>query len=129
MPPHGHFTWNELNTFEPDRARAFYEAALGWRFEPMPMAEGGIYLVAWQGETMVAGIFDMAQAGMPKEVPSHWFAYVEVDDVDARMNSVTQAGGTVVRPPWDIPGVGRMAVVKDTTGAVLAFLTSSPPVG
>lgn len=41
-----------------------------------------------------------------------------MDDVDAHAERVKAAGGAVHRPPEDIPGVGRFAVVADPQGAV-----------
>ena len=46
-----------------------------------------------------------------------WMGYIGVDDVDAFAQRVTAAGGAVRRPPEDIPGVGRFAVVADPDGA------------
>ncbi len=55
-------------------------------------------------------------------IPSHWFAYIEVDDVDARVEAAKKAGATIKRAPWDIPGVGRIAIVQDPTGAVAGWM-------
>lgn len=122
MDSHGTIWWTELNTFEPARARAFYGALLGWEFDEMPMP-GGTYLVARQGEEMVAGIFDMKAGGLPAGTPSHWFTYIAVDDVDVRAQQVAGLGGKVLREPWDIPGVGRVAIVMDAAGAGVGLMT------
>lgn len=124
MDSHGTIWWTELNTFEPAKARAFYAALLGWEFDEMPMP-GGTYLVARQGDEMVAGIFDMKAGGMPPDTPSHWFTYIAVDDVDVRVKQVVTLGGKVLREPWDIPGVGRVAIILDGTGAGVGLMTPS----
>mgnify|MGYP001806288986 CR=1 FL=1 len=124
MAGHGSVHWNELNTFAPDAARAFYETVLGWRFDEVPM-EGGSYLVAKQGDAMVAGIFDMKLAGLPPTMPSHWLTYFAVEDVDASAQQVVASGGAVLRAPWDVPGVGRFAIIKDAAGAGLGLVTPS----
>lgn len=54
-----------------------------------------------------------------------WGAYVAVADCDAAVAKVTAAGGTVCRAPWDIAGVGRVAVAADPMGAVIGFLQPS----
>jgi uncharacterized protein len=41
--------------------------------------------------------------------PSHWIAYVSVEDVDAAVKATTANGGKVVEAPSEIPGVGRTA--------------------
>lgn len=124
MDQHGSIHWNELNTFAPAKARAFYEAVLGWSFDAVPM-EGGTYLVAKRGDAMVAGIFDMALGGLPPATPSHWLTYIAVDDVDARARQAVEAGGRVLRAPWDVPGVGRVAIIQDAAGAGVGLMTPS----
>jgi predicted enzyme related to lactoylglutathione lyase len=121
---HGTIAWSELNTFEPAKARAFYEAVLGWEFDEMPMP-GGVYMVARVGDEMVAGIFDMKLAGLPEKTPSHWLTYIAVDDVDARAKAVEAHGGQVMRAPWDVPGVGRIAIIRDGAGAGVGLMTPS----
>jgi hypothetical protein len=124
MAEHGTFVWNELNTWEPEKAKAFYEAAMGWSFDAMPMGPA-TYWIAKVGDKMAGGIFPMTSPEFDG-IPSHWFAYVEVDDVDARVAKIEAAGGTIVRPAFDVPTIGRIAIVKDPTGAVLGWMTSAP---
>ena len=58
-------------------------------------------------------------------IPEHWFSYIEVDDVDARVAKVAPAGGKIHREPWDVPNVGRIAIVADINGAVIGWMTSA----
>ncbi len=62
----------------------------------------------------------------PPGAPPHWFDYIEVDNVDKRADAFAATGGAVLRPPFDIPNVGRIAVVKDSSGAVMGIMTSAP---
>lgn len=123
MATHGKFIWNELMTDDVEKAKAFYTATLGWTFEPMPMEGGGTYYIAKLGDESVAGLMDKTDH-LPPEVPPHWFAYINVDNVDARMTKVAAAGGRVVREPFDIPEVGRIAIVQDATGAHVGYMTA-----
>ncbi|MEJ1157389.1 VOC family protein [Prosthecomicrobium sp. N25] len=124
MWKHGTFTWNELNTRNPDAARAFYGELLGWTFDEMPMPEGP-YWVARQDGAPVAGVFTMAGPAFDG-IPEHWFPYVAVEDVDALAARVEAAGGTVLRPAWDVPGVGRIVIVRDCNGAAMGWMTPAP---
>jgi predicted enzyme related to lactoylglutathione lyase len=124
MASHGAFVWNELHTRDVEKAKAFYGETLGWTFDAMPMQEGGTYWIAKTGDAMAAGIFTMVEPRF-EGVPEHWFSYIEVDDVDARVAKVAAAGGKVHREPWDIPGVGRVAIVEDRGGAVSGWMTSA----
>ncbi|NNE34995.1 MAG: hypothetical protein HKN13_07155 [Rhodothermales bacterium] len=60
------------------------------------------------------------------DTPAHWGAYVTADDADAVASAATGAGGTVMVPPTDIPGVGRFAMVQDPTGGVLNVIKYAP---
>jgi hypothetical protein len=117
---HGAFAWNELMTTDVEKAKAFYATTLGWTIEEMKMPSGS-YWIAKAGGTMVAGI--MSNSMMPPGTPSHWFAYIDVDNVDARVKAVAASGGKVVREPFDIPDVGRIAIVADATGAMIGWMT------
>jgi uncharacterized protein len=121
MWQHGHFYWNELMTRDPERAKAFYGSTVGWQFDAMPM-EGGTYWVCKDGESAVGGIFEMKGPEF-EGVPPHWFAYLAVDDVDARVARATAAGANLLRPIFDIPGVGRIAILKDPVGAAVGWIT------
>ena len=121
MWSHGNFYWNELNTHNADAARKFYGATLGWTFDAMPMPNGS-YWVAKMGGTPVGGVFPLSGPEF-KDVPEHWFAYVAVDNVDTRVKKLKSEGGTVIREPFDVPDVGRIAIVKDNNGAVLGLMT------
>lgn len=123
MIEHGHFVWNELLSRDAEGSKAFYAATLGWTYEGMPMPTGGTYWIAKLGDKSVAGIMDMP-ADLPAQVPTHWFSYIEVDDVDARLTQVTEAGGRIMRPAWDIQGVGRITVINDATGGAIGLMAS-----
>jgi hypothetical protein len=62
----------------------------------------------------------------PAGTRPHWFDYVEVDNVDKRAAACASAGGAILRPPFDIPNVGRIAIVQDSSGAPLGLMTSAP---
>ncbi len=69
----------------------------------------------------VGGIFKMgAEFG---QMPSHWMAYVAVEDVDAKAAQVAELGGKVCVPPTDIPNTGRFCVINDPTGATISLIT------
>ncbi len=122
MAGHGTFYWNELMTRDPKKARDFYGPMLGWTFDVMPMANGMSYYVCKQAGKPVAGIFEMTGADFAG-VPTHWFAYIEVDDVDRRVAAATKAGAKLHRPIFDVPGVGRIAIIEDPVGAHVGWMT------
>ena len=119
---HGFFHWNELLTNDVEKAKAFFKDVLGWSFEDMPMPDGGTYNIALMEDEIVGGIMQMP-AEVPAGTPPHWLSYIEVDDIDKRLAKVTQAGGQALRQPFEVPEVGRIAIVTDPTGAVLGLIT------
>ncbi len=118
---HGSFAWSELYTRDVETAKAFYAATVGWTFEAMPTPKG-VYWVAKSNDAPVAGILDM-QGIVPDSDPPHWLNYLEVDDIDRRLADIERHGGKIVRPPFDVPNLGRIAIGADSTGAFLAWVT------
>ena len=123
MAEHGNFHWNELNTRDVEKAKKFYEKTIGWTFEGMPM-QNGTYWVAKVGDAMAGGIFGTKTLGM--EIPEHWMSYLSVDDVDKRCEMAKEAGATIMREPFDVPGTGRIAILKEPGGAVIGWMTPAP---
>jgi uncharacterized protein len=125
MAAHGTFGWNELMTNNVAKAKAFYGATLGWTFSDMPMPGHGVYTLAHSGPAMACGMMDMTGV-TPPGAPPHWFSYIEVDDVDHRASLVEENGGKVLRAPFNIPNVGRIAIIADAAGAAFGMMTSTP---
>jgi len=112
---HGSFTWNELQTSDPDRAAAFYSAALGWEAESAEMPSGITYTSFRVGDRAVAGMMAIQPEWGP--VPPNWAVYLAVDDCDKAVAAASELGGSVEMPAADIPDVGRFALLKDPQGA------------
>jgi predicted enzyme related to lactoylglutathione lyase len=55
-------------------------------------------------------------------IPPHWLSYVTVANVDATAKKTSDAGGKVMMPPFDVPTVGRIAVIQDPQGAALGVI-------
>lgn len=126
MPnPNAEFCWNELMTRDMEGAKAFYGAVMGWTFKPFD--DAGTYWVAHKGEAPVAGLFLM-EGGEFEGVPSHWFAYIATDDLDASVKAATDSGAAVLRPPFEVAGY-RIAILRDATGAAIGFSQEMPESG
>src|SRR6516164_6967883 len=112
----GSITWNELITTDPSSAK-FYEQVAGMTTSTVDMGQGE-YTLFNVGDQMVGGTTPPMMEG----VPNHWHVYFAVDDADATAAKVTAEGGQVVQEPFDIPAVGRSAVLSDPQGAVFSVL-------
>ncbi|HKB51381.1 MAG TPA: VOC family protein [Solirubrobacterales bacterium] len=120
----GALSWNELNTRDPEAAKAFYGAVFGWDFEDNDMGEMGTYTTLKLGDAMVGGMLDMAGRGVPEEIPAHWQVYFAVEDTDAAVEQAKQAGGNVMVEPMEVPA-GRFAILTDPFGASFAVIALS----
>jgi predicted enzyme related to lactoylglutathione lyase len=108
-------------TRDVERAKTFYGEALGWTFEGMPIPDG-TYWVAKSGGEIVGGLFDISAPHFA-QVPESWMAYIAVDDVDARVAQAQKLGAKLMKPIFDISGVGRIAVLMEPCGAGIGWMT------
>jgi predicted enzyme related to lactoylglutathione lyase len=118
---HGKFAWNELATTDIKRAIDFYTETLGWTFERFGLPDGA-YWVAKSGDAVVGGIGGLDTAAEPGAEKSTWTAFVRVTDMDVRFAKAIDLGATAVQPPHDVPNVGRVAVLRDPTGALIGWI-------
>ncbi len=121
---HGAFGWNELMTTDVDAARSFYGALFGWTFEDFLGAGAPYTLVKVDGDP-VGGM--MAPSSECAGMPPAWGVCVTVADVDATARQVEALGGKLLRPPEDIPDIGRFCVLQDPQGATLCAMTYRQP--
>lgn len=121
MTAHGHFHWNELVTRDVEKAKTFYGGTIGWTFDAMPMPDG-TYWVAKLGDAFVGGLFPISGPQWDG-VPEHWMSYLAVDDVDARVKKAVAVGAKLMRPAFDIPRVGRIAILTEPGGAGVGWIT------
>jgi predicted enzyme related to lactoylglutathione lyase len=119
---HGHFFWNELLTPDVERAKRFYSQTIGWSFDAMPVLDGATYWVATMDGQPVGGIFPTDRPGF-EGVPEAWMSYLAVDDVDARVEKAVAAGAKLMRPIFDIPNIGRIAILTQPGGAGVGWIT------
>ncbi len=117
----GRFVWFECITKDVKKAKAFYTEVFGWKVEPMEMAGGKTYDLLKKGDTPLGGFMEPMMEG----VPSHWMSYLSVDDVDASLAKVEQAGGKSLVKAFDVPGVGRIAPVQDSEGGSFCLFHSA----
>jgi len=107
--------WVDFSTNDIPAAIEFYSRLLGWQEQDLGPDAGG-YRFFMKGEKVAAGIGPNQDPSMP----NHWNVYIGTADADAVAAKVAGAGGTVVVPPFDVMGQGRMGVFQDPTGAFLS---------
>jgi predicted enzyme related to lactoylglutathione lyase len=115
----GRFVWHQLMTRDVPGAKNFYSKLVGWKTMPWPLDPA--YTVCHADVGPVAGIMEIP-AEVPADVPPHWVQYIGTRDVDATADAAVRAGGSVMKPPSDMQGAGRYAVLKDPHGAMFAII-------
>ena len=119
-PLHGTFLWNELATTDPAACETFFREVLGW--SARQVGDDGRYTVWLAGEQEAGGMLKMEGPAWEGVAP-HWMSYIAVDDVDAAAERAAAHGGEIKAAPFDVPNLGRVCVIADPTGAVVALMT------
>lgn len=119
---YGHFCWYELMTTDQPAAEAFYRSVVGWGAQ----GQGDGYTLLTAGAQPVAGAMTLAPEACEAGARPSWMGYISVEDVDAASAAIPAKGGTLHRPPAEIPGVGRFAVVADPQGTVFVVMQPDP---
>ena len=124
--PRGPFVWYELLANDVDAATGFYPKVLDWTTEKWKTPPGAPPYTMWNNKgRAIGGMMTLPPQAKAAGAPSHWLGYVSVPDADAAFAQARQLGATSLMDPFDIPEVGRAAVIKDPQGAVLALFTAA----
>ena len=118
--PIGSFCWLELATTELGAAKEFYTNLFGWASSDIPIGPGEVYTM-FKLAGRDAGTAAYTLRNEQKGMPPHWSIYIAVENTDAAAKRVSELGGKVCAPPFDVFDVGRMAVVQDPTGATFCL--------
>jgi uncharacterized protein len=110
--PHGSFIWYELLTTDPDAAAGFYGSVVGWSFADSGVPDMDYRILSYDGDS-VGGMMALPAGAEEKGMRPGWLGYIGVDDVDAAIDRLNEAGGSVHMEAQDIPNVGRIAMVAD----------------
>jgi uncharacterized protein len=117
----GTFCWVELGTSDGEGAKKFYTELFGWDFTDNPIGPGMVYTMLKQDGKDVGALYQLMPEMKAQGIPPHWLSYVSVKSADEAAAKAKEAGGTLMKEPFDVFTVGRMAVIQDPTGAVFAL--------
>jgi len=130
MNPVVHF---EMPAEDKKRMADFYTKVFGWQTQQMG-PEMDEYIVVTTTETdektrrpKMPGAINGGFYGKDKtNINDAPHVVISVDNLDESMKMVTEAGGTILHGPDDIPGIGTYASFKDTEGNTAAMLQPAP---
>jgi predicted enzyme related to lactoylglutathione lyase len=117
----GSFCWVELATTDQSAAKNFYHSLFGWTSNDFPMGPGETYTMFRLRDRDTGGGYMLNQQMREQHIPPHWMLYIAVDSADATAEKAKQAGAETLAAPFDVMDVGRMAVLRDTSGAVFSI--------
>ena len=112
----GHPVTNfEINSADPEKARAFYTDVLGWKMNFMPENDYTFVDTDAGGKGIGGGIGPLRG---PKPFVTF---YVVVADVDATVQKAAKAGGKVVFPATRVGPTTTIALFSDIDGNVIGL--------
>lgn len=117
----GTFCWIELGTSDGEAAKKFYTELFGWSFQDNPIGPGMVYTMLKQDGKDVGALYQLTNEMKGEGIPTHWLSYISVASADETARKAKALGGNLMKEPFDVFTVGRMAVVQDPTGATFAI--------
>jgi predicted enzyme related to lactoylglutathione lyase len=116
--------WLDLTVENAEQIRDFYESVVGWSMSAVSQGDYDDYCAAAEVDgPPIAGICHAR--GPNASMPAQWLMYVSVADLEASLSACRKLGGQIVCPPRDMGDYGRMCVICDPAGAVVAII--EPP--
>ena len=108
VPTHHTISYIELGVTDLAATRAFYESAFGWKFNDYGPTYSGVQSPDGAGE-----IGGLNTASDPSSQGPLVLLFSE--NLDATVDAVRGAGGTIAVPPYEFPG-GRRFEFTDPSG-------------
>jgi predicted enzyme related to lactoylglutathione lyase len=124
MPRVVHF---EIHAADPDRAVKFYKTLFGWDFQKW---EGPMdYWLITTGPNDQPGInggLVRRQGEIDGQAVIAYVCTVDVENLDASVQTAVDNGGQIALPKMPIPGMGWLAYCKDTEGNIFGMMQGDP---
>jgi predicted enzyme related to lactoylglutathione lyase len=127
--PTGDFIWYELMTTDAEGSKAFYDAVVGWNIDTQSQFPNGYRMIGRSDGGSAGGLLPLTPEMQQHGARPTWLGYILVDDVDRSVASIEKDGGKALMPAFDIPDIGRVAMVTDPQGAPFYIMKPIPPAG
>lgn len=121
-PKLGEFCWNELLTSDTEKAKDFYTSVLGWETKELNV-EDKTYTMFMSENKGFAGMMQLSNDGKGQASP-HWISYIAVKDLPGTLEKAQKLGASILKPITLLPEKGHFVIIKDPTGATIAFWES-----
>jgi uncharacterized protein len=118
----GTFCLVGLAAADPAQATSFYTSLFGWDSEELSAGEAGTYTILRRGGKEVAILYRQTPQARAAGASPHWTSYISVEDADATAAQAGELGGAAVfRQSFDVLDAGRVAAIRDPTGAIVSL--------
>ncbi|MDI2027285.1 VOC family protein [Saccharopolyspora sp. TS4A08] len=120
----GTLMWAELVTIKAQTADHFFQELFGYEHEQFGTEHRSDYSVWYLGDESVLARVSMIRDFITESTHPHWLLYLGVDaeiGTDELVRTAIAHGGRVRVDPYD-SSIGRMAVLRDPTGARFAVI-------
>ncbi len=115
----GSFVHIEIASTDPERTKQFFEDVFEWEFESHPEMNYHTYEAP-------SGPGGGLMSPMENQTPGI-LNYLLSHDLDEDVKKIESAGGRILQPKMEIPGVGWWALFQEPTGITLALFQSNAP--
>ena len=123
----GSFIWYELMSPDPEGSKAFYDSVVDWNIGEGVPEYNGYRMIGRSEGGFAGGLLPLTNEMQQHGARPAWLGYIYVEDVDATVASIERAGGKALMPAFEVPNVGRVAMVADPQGAPFYIMKPIPP--
>ncbi|MGH6651656.1 MAG: VOC family protein [Sphingopyxis sp.] len=129
MTDASNFIWYELMTPDPEGAKAFYDAVVGWTLSTGHGDNNDYGFITRSDGGMNGGVLRLSPDMATHGARPCWLGYLHVADVDAAATAIAADGGQLLMPARDVEMAGRIAMMADPQGAPFYIMAPTPPPG
>jgi predicted enzyme related to lactoylglutathione lyase len=124
MPRVVHF---EIHAADTERAVNFYTTVFGWSFQKWegPM-EYWLVTTGPDDQPGINGGLVRRQGEIDGQAVIAYVCTVDVENLDASVQTALDNGGQIALPKMPIPGMGWLAYCKDTEGNIFGMMQNDP---
>ncbi len=124
----GKIGWIDLSVENASQVKDFYVEVAGWDSAAVSLGDYDDYCMmppAIDGNPQdpIAGICH--KRGENSGMPSQWLMYINVENLDESLANCRRLGGKTVTPTRNMGSYGKMCVISDPAGAIVALI--EPP--